>query len=180
MDNSTAMTTAVTARFPDAETRCLDTRDAVDLLLTEGAAGSFDVIGAFWSLSYPIGDCFEEMTADGIRPVADLAAGRERARQMIRGLIQLIAPGGHLLALFFDSETPEQRLVTRLWERVAPFPEGGRGYTRQLLIEELRAIEDRGRGGSPTPAAAGPPSRRTRTPRAPGSATSTSRTSPRW
>jgi len=86
------------------------------------------------------------MTADGIRPVADPAAGRRQAVQFVRDLVRLLTDKGHLLVLFFDSETCEQRLVTRLWETIAPFPEGGRGYTRQLLLDELHAAEDRGDG----------------------------------
>ena len=60
--------------------------------------------------------------------------------------MRLLTDKGHLLVLFFDSETCEQRLVTRLWETIGPFPEGGRGYTRQLLLDELHAAEDRGDG----------------------------------
>jgi len=41
---------------------------------------------------------------------------------MLAALLKIIAPGGHLLLLFFDADSPEQRLVTRLWERVHPFP----------------------------------------------------------
>lgn len=134
------------ARFPRAETRCADTRQTVAQMRAEGLAGAFDVIGAFWSLNYPLGDCFEEMTAEGIRPVADQATARQQAGQLARDLVSLVAEGGHLLVLFFDSETSEQRLVTRAWEKIAPFPEGGRGYTRLLLLEELRAAEDHGEG----------------------------------
>lgn len=36
--------------------------------------------------------------------------------------------------------------MTQLWERIAPFPDGGRSYTRNLLIDELCAAEDRGEG----------------------------------
>jgi SAM-dependent methyltransferase len=146
VDSSRAMLDAFGARFPEARTRCADTRQALTQMLDEGSAGAFDVVGAFWSLSYPLGDFFEEMTAQGIRPVADQAAARRRARHLVRDMVSLVADNGHLVVLFFDSETPEQRLVTRAWERIAPFPEGGRGYTRQLLLDELRAAEDRGEG----------------------------------
>lgn len=146
IDSSPAMLDTFRARFPRAEIRCADTRQAVVRMRDDGLAGAFDVVGAFWSLSYPLGDYFEEMTAEGIRPVADQATARRQAGRLVRDLVSLVAEGGHLLVLFFDSETAEQRLVTRAWEKIAPFPEGGRGYTRDLLVDELRAAEDRGQG----------------------------------
>jgi hypothetical protein len=52
-------------RFPHAETIIGDTRDAVaDLALDR--TGPFDLVGAFWSLSYPIGEFFESMTATSV------------------------------------------------------------------------------------------------------------------
>lgn len=146
VDYSPAMIEAFRARYRHAQTYCLDTREGVARLLQDGQAGAFDVVAAFWSLSYPLGECFEHMTADGVRPEPDITAARSRAGQLVRDLLQLVADDGHLLVLFFDSETREQRLVTRLWEKVAPFPEGGRGYTRQLLVDELYAAERRGQG----------------------------------
>lgn len=146
IDSSPTMLNTFRARFRHAETRCVDTRLAVVQMRDERLTGSFDVVGAFWSLSYPLGDCFEELTADGIRPVPDHTAARRQAGQLVRDLVSLVAEDGHLLVLFFDSETREQRLVTRAWEKIAPFPDSGRGYTRQLLLDELRAAEDRGEG----------------------------------
>ncbi|MDG4765117.1 class I SAM-dependent methyltransferase [Solwaraspora sp. WMMD406] len=146
VDYSPAMIEAFQARYPHARTHCLDTREAVAGLLDDGQADAFDVVAAFWSLSYPLGECFEQMTADGIRPEPDTGSARRRAGQLVRDLLRLVAPGGHLLVLFFDSETREQHMVTRLWEKLAPFPEGGRGYTRQLLLDELYAAERRGQG----------------------------------
>jgi len=79
VDSSPAMLDTFRARFPRTETRCADARQAVAQMLDDGLAGGFDVVGAFWSLSYPLGDFFEEMAAEGIRPVADwdgASAGR--------------------------------------------------------------------------------------------------------
>ena len=56
-------------------------------------------------MSYPLGDCFEEMTAKGIRPVPDQAAAREQAGRLVRDLVALVPPYGHFLVLFFDSES---------------------------------------------------------------------------
>lgn len=48
--------------------------------------------------------------------------------------------------LFFDADTEEQRLVTDLWERIAPFPGTGRDYTWRLLHDALVAAELEGHG----------------------------------
>ncbi|MBB5159088.1 class I SAM-dependent methyltransferase [Saccharopolyspora phatthalungensis] len=145
-DYSPTMIDAVRERYPQAGTLRADTRDAVAELFGEGRAGSFDLVGAFWSLSYPLGEFFESMNAAGIQPVADVAAARVEASAFVRDMTRLLAPGGHLLALFFDSDTLEQRLVTRLWEQIAPFPEEGRSYTRNLLLSALRDAEAAGEG----------------------------------
>lgn len=50
------------------------------------------------------------------------------------------------MMLFFDAHTPEQRLVTRLWERIAPFPGTGRDYTWNLLRSGLHDAEADGLG----------------------------------
>ncbi|WP_227999082.1 class I SAM-dependent methyltransferase [Nocardia australiensis] len=145
-DYSDTMIEAATARFPRAETICADTRDAVTRLHADGRAGHFNVVGAFWSLSYPLGEFFETMTPTGIRPTADQHGSRSAAVEFVHDLLGLLASDGHMLALFFDADTPEQRLVTRQWERIAPFPEGGRRYTRDLLLDALREAEDLGHG----------------------------------
>lgn len=145
-DYSPTMIEAVQSRWPRAEALCADTRDAVTDLLDQGGRGAFDVVAAFWSLSYPLGEFFETMTADGVRPVDDEARAREQAAEFVGRLVSLVAPGGHLLALSFDAETPEQRLVTRLWERIAPFPGEGRSYTLNLLLGGLRQAEEDGHG----------------------------------
>lgn len=145
-DYSQTMIDAASERHPHARTICADTRDALATLLGEQRAGSFDLVGAFWSLSYPLGEFFETMTAENIQPAADPAASREHANTFIRDLTRLLAPGGHLIALFFDADTPEQQLVTRIWERIAPFPEEGRSYTRNLLLNALRDTENAGLG----------------------------------
>lgn len=145
-DYSPAMITAVSQGFPQARTLCADTRDAVASLLAEGHQATFDVVAAFWSLSYPLGEFFETLSASGVVPNPDTAHARSQAITFVHHMVDLLAPNGHLTALLFDAESPEQRLVTRGWERVAPFPEGGRSYTRDLLIGALRQLEERGRG----------------------------------
>lgn len=145
-DYSETMVAAVASRFPAAETICADTRDAVAQLIDAGRAASFDLVTAFWSLSYPIGEFFEELSPRGVRLRDDQAHAAVQAGDFVRDLVRLIAPGGHLLAMLFDAESPEQQLVTRAWEKVAPFPLGGRVYTRHVLIDALRAAEERGEG----------------------------------
>jgi SAM-dependent methyltransferase len=145
VDSGQPMIDVFAQRFPAAEVTCQDTRVAVEALCTKDA-GSFDVVGAFWSLSYPIGDLFEDLTVDGVLPKPDQHAAREQAEQLVRRILSLVAPHGHLMILFFDSDTPEQRLVTRLWEKIAPFPGTGRGYAREVVLDTLRAAEDLGDG----------------------------------
>ncbi len=145
-DYSQSMIDSFRFRYPAAEALQQETTVAVRHMLDQGMAHSFDVVGAFWSLSYPMMDYFEQLSTDGIVPRSDLAQSRRQAGGLVRDILRLLAPGGHLLALFFDSETPEQRLVTRAWEKVAPFPGTGRGYTREILLEELQDAEARGEG----------------------------------
>ncbi|MBF4999008.1 methyltransferase domain-containing protein [Nocardia sp. BSTN01] len=145
-DYSAAMIDAVVDNVAAVETVRADTRDAVAKLLREGQGGRFDIVAAFWSLSYPIGEFFEQMSAHAITPLEDVALARERAMHFVEDMLKLLAPQGHFLAVHFDAETPEQRLVTRLWERVCPFPEGGRSYTLSLLLDGLRVYEDHGYG----------------------------------
>lgn len=145
-DKSEGMVAAVRDRFPHIDTRCADTESVVHSLHTDGRANSFDLIGAFWSMSYPLLECFEETTADGVINTADPEKGRSRAQALLQGLIDLVAPGGHLIMLFFDAHTDEQRFVTNLWERIAPFPGTGRDYTWRLLHEALVDAEIEGRG----------------------------------
>jgi SAM-dependent methyltransferase len=146
VDSGAPMIAAFRERFPHASAECRDTREAVEAMHAEGRAGTFDVVGAFWSLSYPVLDLFEEMTADGIQPKADAARALVQAQELVRRILGLVAPRGHLMILFFDSETPEQRLVTRLWERIAPFPGNGRGYAREIVVDVLADAERRGEG----------------------------------
>lgn len=145
-DYSGTMVRAVAEKYPAARTICADTSDAATLLLRSGRANHFDLVTAFWSLSYPIGEFFEELTPEGVRPRCDQVLARSRARQFVLDLVRLVAPGGHLLAMLFDADTLEQQLVTRAWEKVAPFPAGGRAYTRHVLLDALRGAENNGDG----------------------------------
>lgn len=145
-DYSETMVAEVARKFPDVQTICADTRDAATDLLDAGRGRSFDLVTAFWSLSYPIGEFFEELTHVGVRRRRDQWLARDKARDFVFDLVRLLAPGGHLLAMLFDAESPEQQLVTKAWENVAPFPQGGRAYTRHVLIDALRDAEDQGQG----------------------------------
>lgn len=146
-DYSNTMIEAVTARFPQARTICADTRDAVDTLLDEHGTCQFDLVASFWSLSYPLSEHFETMSPTGdICVKSDLVLARAQAGAFVERLVDLLVPGGHLLVWLFDSDSPEQQLVTRAWEKVAPFPDGGRAYTRTVLLDALRDAEARGRG----------------------------------
>jgi SAM-dependent methyltransferase len=145
-DKSSGMISRFRAEFPHSHARCADTETVLAELLAEGRAQGFDLVGSFWSMSYPLLECFEDTTSAGVLVTNDLDTGIARARRIVEGLLDLLAPGGHLVMLFFDAESEEQRLVTRLWERVAPFPGSGRGYTWQLLLAGLQDAEANGRG----------------------------------
>lgn len=142
VDSSGAMIDAFTHRFPDSETVCADIPEAVTRL----GPASFDVVGAFWSLSYPIMAYFEHLDADGISPHLDSRRASEAAGRLIDGIVALLKPGGHLLVEFFDAESPEQQVVSRLWERLAPPPGGDRSFSRRVLFEALTRAERQGRG----------------------------------
>ena len=144
-DNSTAMLDVVRSRYSQVSCVCADTRDVVAVFRTDEAHG-FDVVVDCWSLSYPLGAYYETLTAEGVHLAEDTARSRVEATRFVHDLVMLLAPSGHLVVLFFDANTPEQRLVTRQWERIAPFPEGGRGYTLNLLLRGLRQAEDEGQG----------------------------------
>ncbi len=144
-DYSATMIDTVRHRFPKAETVVADTRVAVAELTADRAA-TFDLVGAFWSLSYPIGEFFESMTSTSIEPLGDHNGALTAASAFVDALVSLLAPGGHLIALYFDAETSEQRLVTEAWERVAPFPVGGRSYSLDVLLNALRNHETAGGG----------------------------------
>lgn len=145
-DKSAAMTETFHRRFPHAHSRCRDTDLAIREFVAEGYVQQFDLIGSFWSLNYPLLECFELTTAHGIIPNDDHESSRRRAEAIINGLIDLLAPGGSLVLLFFDADTAEQNLVTRLWEHIAPFPGTGRDYTWRLLERGLLDAEARGAG----------------------------------
>ncbi|MCX4093187.1 class I SAM-dependent methyltransferase [Nocardia sp. alder85J] len=143
-DKSSGMIARFSSRFPAAEAHCVDTETIVAQFAEQHRR--FDLVGSFWSMSYPLLECFETTTADGVTVTGDLDAGTARAHALITHLIDLLAPGGRLVMLFFDAATPEQRLVTRLWERVHPFPGTGRDFTWNLLLRELHDAEAAGRG----------------------------------
>lgn len=142
VDSSNAMIEAFTERFPSSRTVLADLPDAVARLEPD----SFDVIGAFWSLSYPIMAYFERLDAEGITPHLDTSRAVAAARGLIDRIVSLLKPGGRLLIEFFDSDSPEQRVVSRLWERLAPPPGGDRSFSRQVLLDALTRAELDGRG----------------------------------
>ncbi|BAJ29150.1 MULTISPECIES: class I SAM-dependent methyltransferase [Kitasatospora] len=145
-DKSEGMIERFRSAFPAAEATVGDTERVVADLLAEGRAGSYDLVGSFWSLNYPLLECFEETSADGVVSVGDPEAGLVRARRIVDGLTRLLTADGHLVMLFFDADSAEQRLVTELWERIAPFPGTGRDYTWRIVEDVLLRAEREGRG----------------------------------
>ncbi|MBU3063153.1 class I SAM-dependent methyltransferase [Nocardia sp. NEAU-G5] len=142
-DKSSGMIAHFRDRFPAAEAVCADT----ETVLAHFAGNRhFDLIGSFWSMSYPLLECYETTTADGVIVTNDLDSSTARVHALLTHLIDLLATDGHLVMLFFDAATAEQRLVTRLWERIQPFPGTGRDFTWQLLLGALQDAEAAGRG----------------------------------
>jgi SAM-dependent methyltransferase len=140
IDNSEAMLTVFRQRHPDLHVKCIDARTHVS-----DSIETFDLVTAFWSLNYPLLSCFESHNGTEIRQL-DPDEGLHNARAFLRALLERVGPAGNLLVFFFDDESPEQQLVTRLWERIAPFPGTGRGFTRILLLDYLMNLQDQGEG----------------------------------
>ncbi|BEL07211.1 hypothetical protein Q0Z83_054020 [Actinoplanes sichuanensis] len=149
-DKSEGMVRQFAATFPGAKATVGDTESVVAALLGSGHAGTYDVVGSFWSMSYPLLECFEETGADGVFVVGERDAGVQRAERIVDGLTRLLGENGNLVMMFFDASSAEQQLVTSLWERVAPFPGTGRDYTWRLLEEGLQGAERKGRGSLTT------------------------------
>lgn len=145
VDASAAMLAGFRRRHPHLNPLHADARTAVAHLAQRTPPATFDLVAAFWSLNYPLLACFEHNDGRQIRPL-DHTTGLAAAAAFLRQLMALVAPDGHLLAFFFDNDTAEQQLVTRLWERIAPFPGSGRDYTRTLLLEALHAAQLAGQG----------------------------------
>ena len=138
-----AMLDGFRRRHPQLNPLQADARTAVQDRTRDGT--TFDQVAAFWSLNYPLLSCFEHNDGTQIHPL-EHATGLANAQTFLQQLISLITPGGHLLAFFFDNDSAEQRLVTRLWERIAPFPGTGRDYTRTLLLDTLHQAQQTGAG----------------------------------
>lgn len=134
-DKYPAMLQVLRAKLPGAGTITANTRELSDQL---APARQFDYVGAFWTLSYPIGECLETLENDHIIPRSDLESATEEAELMIAGLVRYIKPGGRLTAYFFDSESREQQAVTTIWEQLAPDPGGYRGFTREVAARGLQ------------------------------------------
>lgn len=145
VEPSDAMLAAFRRRHPHLDPMLADARTAVDDLASRKPSAAFDLVAAFWSLNYPLLSCFETNDGQRITPL-EHTTGLSNAHAFLHQLMTLVAPGGHLLAFFFDTESAEQRLVTRLWERIAPFPGTGRDYTRTLLLDTLQTAHNAGAG----------------------------------
>ncbi|WP_168801503.1 class I SAM-dependent methyltransferase [Glycomyces buryatensis] len=142
VDSSEAMIRAFTEEFPNARTVCADLPAGI----AELESDTFDVIGAFWSLSYPIMAYFERLDAEGITENLNEARAMIAARELVNQILRLLKPGGRLIVQFFDSDSPEQQVVSRLWERLAPPPGGSRSFSRLLLLDTLTRAARRGLG----------------------------------
>lgn len=142
VDSSEAMIRAITKQFPGSRTVCADLPAGI----AELEPAMFDLVGSFWALSYPIMAYFEHLDPEGITENLNEARATIAARELINRIIGLLKPGGRLIVEFFDSDSPEQQVVSRLWERLAPPPGGTRAFSRLLLLDTLTRAARRGLG----------------------------------
>jgi len=131
VDSSDVMLRAFRERCPGIEPICADARGFV---AEDG--DDYSLVVACWSLNYPLLSCFESNTGTEIVQRPHDEALRD-ARSFLGRLTDKVAPGGSLVALWFDPESVEQRFVTDVWETITPFPGSGRGYTKDLLLKHL-------------------------------------------
>lgn len=125
------------SKLPEATVIQSDTRELPTHLPMEQ---QFGLVGAYWTLSYPIGDCLETIEDNKIIPVPDLDEGVREASEMIGRLVNYIRPdGGVFNAYFFDSESAEQQVVTKIWEQFGPDPGGRRSFTREIAAAALES-----------------------------------------
>lgn len=139
VDHSAAMLAAFHTRHQDLTAVHADARRYV-AEAGQQQPSQWQLIVACWSLNYPLLECFETNTGKAIVS-RDLDEGKHDAAAFLTALTRLLAPGGHLLTFFFDSDSAEQRFVTDLWDPVAPFPGTGRDFTRRLLLNHLAASD---------------------------------------
>ena len=140
-DKYPAMLDALHTKLPDAE---IVTTNTQSLTAALPPTQQFDMVTAFWTLNYPIGEYLETVEEEIIIPRSDFEEGIHEADAMISGLIKYLKPGGgRLLTYFFDSESPEQQAVTKIWEQLAPDPGGARSFTRELAQRSLATAAER-------------------------------------
>lgn len=142
-DRSAASLDALSSRFLQAETVHADTQD-LDKLLKP--ARQFDLVGAFWTLNYPIHELLE--TTEGGRPVQrpDIESGIDEAVTMVDSMTDYIRRDGQLVAYFPDSSSPQQQAITRIWNEVL----GGdlssqQDLTRDVAVKGLQRGAQRNR-----------------------------------
>lgn len=142
-DKFPGMLDVLRQKIPNANVVQTNTRDIADEI---HPARQFDFVGAYWTLSYPIGEYLETIEDDKIIPIPDLAKGVALAKRMIDSLVEYVRPqDGMFHAYFFDSESPEQKVVTKIWEQLAPDRSGRRSFTREIVASALgESAEARG------------------------------------
>lgn len=136
IDSSATMLTAFRLQHLDLDPVQTDARTYVHEAATRTPAERFDLIAACWSLNYPLLECFERNTGTAIVQ-RDFDEGLRDAGAFLNDLTSVLAPGGHLLSVFFDPDSAEQAFITDIWETIAPFPGTGRDFTRRLLQDHL-------------------------------------------
>ena len=113
---------------------CKIHRASAEEVVTSKLLQHSDLVGAFWSLSYPLQSFFDiVMTPQG--RIVQMENNERATAKAIEFLSRLFTRNRERTYLFlcFSSESEEQRWVTRHWERIGPLPGGSRDFTWRLL-----------------------------------------------
>jgi hypothetical protein len=102
--------------------------------LANNAVTAGGTVAWLWSLNYALLSFFEKYDPAS-KAVRVLACPEDASREAEQALISALKNTrfAHWFVAFFDDDTVEQRLVTRIWRRDTPYPFDDRAYTRRLF-----------------------------------------------
>ena len=118
---------------------------AEDVVLS-GVAGRADLVGAFWSLTYPI-QSFFALTLTPAGQIVQRVSNREarrKAEAFIEGLTQIRDFSRAIVAIVFTPDSVEQRWITGVWSSIGPLPGGSRDVAWDLLQARGNQLVDEG------------------------------------
>ena len=93
--------------------------------------GSVDTVSWLWSMNYALLQHYERYDSEsGSVQLRDWTAADQLGRERLRAAIDAHRKAD-VFPIMFDSDSPEQVLITGIWSRVAPFPFHDRSHTRR-------------------------------------------------